>query len=172
MTAWWAASLISTVSTIQFSETCAVRAGKQKGRLCCHFSRFFPGAFRSLQRDVGLWGGFGAPVSGRKKADSVAKEGCAKISLLHGDARDESQGAAGKTRLVQSSRLALTQKSNECGAASKRCASAENQGNESYPIFTRPTPVIAPHQFPNFPPKGNRKAETKYDSDRHPGGFD
>jgi hypothetical protein len=31
---------------------------------------------------------------------------------------------------------------------------------------------MAPHQFPNFPPKGSRKGETKYNSDRHPSGFD
>jgi hypothetical protein len=104
--------------------------------------------------------------------DSVAKEYCAKISLLDGDTRDESQGAVSKTRLVQSSRLTLSQKGNERGAARKRCASAENQRNESYPIVTRPAPVMAPHQFPDFPPKGNRQGETKYDNDRHPGGFD
>jgi hypothetical protein len=104
--------------------------------------------------------------------DSITKKGCAKISLLDRYTRDESQRAVSKTRLVQSSRLILSQKVNERGAAHKRCASAENQGNESYPIFTRPAPVMAPHQFSNFPPKGNRQGETKYDSDHHRSGFD
>jgi hypothetical protein len=65
------------------------------------------------------------PAATTLVVDSVTKEGCAKISLLHGDMRDESQGSVSKTRSVQSSRLTLSQKSNERGAARKRCASAE-----------------------------------------------
>jgi hypothetical protein len=51
MTAWWAASSISTVSTTLFRNP-DIKARKHEGGFCGHFSRVVVSDFRSLRGDI------------------------------------------------------------------------------------------------------------------------